>query len=74
MSRFSSFRDVVNAWPTRDALAKDVGANLWLVLKWPQRDWIPAEWWLALLKTKTAREVGLTAEDLLRLASGRRLP
>jgi hypothetical protein len=74
MARFSSFTEVVDLWPTRDKFAADIGAGIFMARQWPVRDWIPAEWWSTLLKTKTAREAGLTADELLRLAAERRLP
>jgi hypothetical protein len=68
--KFASFRDVIDLWPSREAMAADlaVGSSS-VVSKWWQRDSIPAEWWAAVLATEKARESGLTAEVLTVLAS-----
>lgn len=65
----ATFRDVVALWPTPDALAEEIGAGVSAARKWPQRDNIPAEWWLPILGTEKARSVGLTAETLAELAA-----
>lgn len=65
----SSFREVVGLWESPDALAGEIGAGVSAARKWPQRDNIPAEWWLPILKTRTAQDAGLTAEDLAALAA-----
>ncbi len=65
----SAFRDVVALWPTPDALADEIGAGVAAVRKWPQRDNIPAEWWVAILATDKAKLAGVTAELLAELAA-----
>lgn len=69
MRSISSFRDVVALWPSADALAAEIGAGAAAVRKWPQRDAIPAEWWLPILSTDVARAAGLTAEMLATFAA-----
>lgn len=68
----TTFRDVVALWPSPDALAAEIGAGTAAVRKWPQRDNIPAEWWLPILKTGKAQKAGLTADALAGLASRER--
>jgi hypothetical protein len=65
----ASFRDVVALWPSPDALAAEIGAGMAAARKWPQRDNIPAEWWIAILRTETAKSAGVTAELLAELAA-----
>lgn len=65
----SSFREVVGLWDTPDALAAEIGAGVAAARKWPQRNAIPAEWWLPILRTETAQKAGLTAEVLALLAA-----
>lgn len=50
-------------------MASDVGAANWAVIKWFKRDNIPAEWWSSVLSTDLAREKGVSAELLTRLAA-----
>lgn len=56
-------------WPSREAMASDVGASVPRVTKWGQRNNIPAEWWSAVLGTEKASTAGLTAEKLAALAA-----
>jgi len=72
-ARFTTFRDVIALWTSPDALASDIGVSVAAVRKWPQRDTIPAEWWLPILRTEVARDAGLTADVLAKLAA-RELP
>jgi len=67
--RFGSFRDVVELWPTRELCAAEVGASPAQVSKWWQRDSIPDRWWRSVLATSRAKDSGLTADALARLAS-----
>lgn len=64
-----SFREVVALWGSPDALAAEIGAGVSAVRKWPQRDSIPAEWWLPILRTSKAQSAGLTAETLATFAA-----
>jgi len=63
-----TFRDVIELWPSPDALAGDIGASFAAVRKWPQRGKIPAEWWVSIVGTKIARDAGLTIEMMATLA------
>lgn len=65
----SSFRAVIELWPSREAMAADIGARSSAVSKWWQRDGIPAEWWATVLSTDKAREKDITAEVLTGLAA-----
>lgn len=69
MNEMSSFKAVIELWPSREAMASDIGAGAWTVSKWWQRDGIPADWWTAVLRTGLAKEKGLTAETLVSLAA-----
>jgi hypothetical protein len=65
----TSFRFVIELWPSRDAMASEIGARPSAVSKWWQRDNIPAEWWASLLDTDAAVSAGVTADVLTRLAA-----
>lgn len=69
MSDLSSFRTVIELWPSRGAMAADIGAGASTVSKWWQRDSMPAEWWAAVLSTDVAASARLTAEVLTALAA-----
>ena len=64
-----SFRDVIELWETREALAADIGANSSAVSKWWQRDSIPAEWWSPVLSSNVAAKSKIKAEVLVELAA-----
>lgn len=69
MSDLTTFQSVIELWPSREAMASDLGAGASGVSKWWQRDSIPAEWWASVLVTKVAITAGVTAELLARLAA-----
>jgi hypothetical protein len=79
MTEITSFREVVELWGAKDAhgariaMASEVGASAGVVAKWWQRDFIPPEYWPAVTSTDKARETGVTAELLARLAASRKL-
>lgn len=66
MSNVTSFRSLIELWPSRDGMASDIGARASAVSKWWQRDNIPAEWWTAILATERS---GITLEVLAELAA-----
>jgi hypothetical protein len=68
-SQLTSFRSVIDLWPSREAMAADVGARNWSVIKWFSRDTIPAKWWPAVLSTEKAKTAGVTVDLLARLAA-----
>jgi hypothetical protein len=69
MTDLTSFRSIIALWPSREAMAADVGAPVTAVTKWGQRNSIPADWWAAVLATSRALEAGLSAEILTALAA-----
>ena len=69
MTDFATFRSIIELWPSREAMAADVGAGLWAVRKWLTRNSIPSEWWSAVLATEVAARAGVTAEILTALAA-----
>lgn len=71
MSAPSSFKSIIELWPTREAMAAALGEDLRLISKWWQRDRIPAERWEHILALPTVADAGLTAEHLIRLAARR---
>lgn len=68
-SPLTSFRSVIELWSSREAMAADVGARNWSVIKWWSRDTIPSKWWPAVLSTDTAKSGGVTLDILARLAA-----
>ena len=70
-SKIASFRDLIELWGPREALASDIGAKASAVSKWWQRDSVPAEWWSPILTTEVAMKSGLKAETFVALAARR---
>jgi hypothetical protein len=64
-----SFRTIIELWPSREAMAVEIGAKPWAVSKWWQRDSIPAEWWSAVLATPIAQKSSLSAEQMAGLVA-----
>ena len=64
-----SYRDIIDAWPSRRALAEDLGVDYETVKKWRQRDSIPAAHWPALVKAARRRKVRVTLTLLVDLAA-----
>ena len=69
MADLRSFRDVIDLWPSKEAMASDVSSRAAAVSKWWQRDSIPADKWSAILSTDCARKAGLTSDALTVLAA-----
>jgi len=69
MSEIASFRAVIELWPSREALASEIGARSSAVSKWWQRDRIPSEYWLAVLGSPKAQAARLSSELLADLAA-----
>ena len=64
-----SFRDIIGLFGSPDALAAEIGAKAETVRKWRQRNSIPAEWWLPVIKAAHARGRILTADEMTIIAA-----
>src|SRR5579863_4928779 len=71
MPSLSSFKSIIELWPTREAMAEAVGEDSRLISKWWQRDRIPVERWAHILALPVVANAGLTAEHLIGLAARR---
>jgi hypothetical protein len=69
MTDLATFRSIIELWPSREAMAAEIGAGASAVSKWWQRDSVPAEWWSTILLTDVACANCLTAELLTALAA-----
>ena len=68
-----TYRDVIQGWPDREALAHDVGTTTEAVRKWWERDRIPPEYWSALIQGAAGRRIrGVTAAALASIAASQR--
>jgi hypothetical protein len=66
--QINSFRELIELWKTREAMAADIGAKASAVSKWWQRNNVPAEWWSPILETEIAFKSKVRAETLVELA------
>ncbi len=66
-----TFRDIIAFWPSPDALAAELGAKPETVRKWRQRNRIPANRWLAVIRAAKKGGVDLTAEEMAGLTERR---
>jgi hypothetical protein len=60
---------ILNLWPTRQAVLEDVRAaspeiDMVAVHRWFQRGSVPARYWRALLEGAAKRGIAATADDL----------
>lgn len=62
MTACMSVFDFIEQWPTRSALAREVGVNTQTVHKWAQRGSIPAEYHFDVLSAAAKR--GFTVDPL----------
>ena len=69
MADLTSFREIIELWSSREAMASDLAVRASTVSKWWQRGSIPAERWSAVLETNVAKSSGLTADTLTALAA-----
>ena len=72
MDKISSIRDLINLWPTRNDLAKDLmvicaalKVTMAQVHKWAESDSIPAKYHNAVLKAARNRGFAITAEQIV---------
>jgi len=68
-AQINSFRQLIELWGTREAMAAEIGAKPSAVSKWWQRDSVPAEWWSPILATDVAIKEEVNAEALIDLAA-----
>lgn len=59
----------MNLWATLDAMSVEICAPVTAVRKWWQRDRIPAEWWVSVLSSPTAKAAGVSSDMLTELAA-----
>lgn len=67
--QITSFRTLIELWPSREGMATDIGARSSAVSKWWQRDSVPAEWWAPILATDIAIKSRVRPETLIDLAA-----
>lgn len=69
-SPIASFRDVIDLWASREAMASDLNCGgSSKVRKWWQRNTIPSDWWTRVLETDVAKAAELSADLFARLAA-----
>lgn len=65
-----TFVEVIDLWPNITTLAGDIDAKPDRVRKWRERNAIPSEQWLPLIRAAKARRIaGVTADVLTDIAS-----
>lgn len=68
MEDFSTIRDVIDAWPTRQCFADDVKVPIGRVHKWAQSCSIPPKHFAPIIRAAAERQIALDADTLVRLA------
>ena len=63
MSSQTPITDLIDQWPTRRALADDIGANEAAVHKWAKAGRIPAAWQASVVQAARARGMDHVAGD-----------
>lgn len=67
MSIFQNIRSLIDAWPTRRALAEDIGTSADRVHKWAASNAIPASFHAAVIEKGVARGIAVDADLMVRL-------
>ena len=68
-----TFKDVIAAWPSLEAMAEDAGTSSGAIKQWRNRDSIPGDYWLALEVGAAKRSIpGVTMHILGRIALAKR--
>lgn len=67
MIEISSIRALIDAWPSRAALASEIDVSTARVHKWAKHGAIPARFHARILRAAVPRGFAVTAEDLVRL-------
>ncbi len=65
MAHHFTIRDLIDAWPTRKALAAEIGASTDAVHKWAASSRIPADWQAAVLAAALRRGMAVSADWML---------
>lgn len=65
MANNPSFRQIIERWPSRSALADDVSVPVIVVHRWHQRASIPAKYDVRLLDAASARNIPLNWRELM---------
>lgn len=69
-----TFREIIDAWISQDALAKDLKIPLGHVCVMRHRDSIPSDYWMGLVKAAKRRGVkGITIEVLHKIKAARKV-
>lgn len=63
MSTDSAIRTLLNEWPTRAALADEIGANVASVHKWAKNNRIPARFQLRVVQAARQRGIAYATEE-----------
>lgn len=64
-----SFRNIIDMWRDRARFAADVGVKYQTARQWYERDNIPVQYWLPLIRAAREKGYELTTETLLELSS-----
>ena len=71
--KFTDHRSIIDQWPSRAELAKDMGVSYDSTKKWRQRNSIPADYWLKIVRHAIKRDIrGVSFEILDDLKAGQK--
>lgn len=75
----TSFREIINRWPATRFFARDAGCSPLLVRQWRHRDFIPPQYWPAIVEGAARRgfleiDAGALARLAARLRGAKRRP
>ncbi|HMO73135.1 MAG TPA: hypothetical protein PKC84_16095 [Paracoccaceae bacterium] len=70
MAVHRTVREIIDLWPTRRDLARDVGTTEARVHRWAARNSIPARFHAGVLRAGRLRAFGVTADELVAAHDG----
>lgn len=70
MKKNQAILDILNRWPSRRAMAADVGKDIIVIHRWFQRESIPPEYDATLIDAAAQRGIDLGERELMDARSG----
>ena len=56
----TTHKDILELWPSYKTLADDIEADYYTVMKWKERNSIPAAYWRRVVESAHKRDIAVT--------------
>lgn len=68
----SMIRQIIDLWPSRSELARDIGVEPSTVRQWYHRGSIPSDYWSPIAESAEERRIPVWIESLARASAAKR--